>query len=166
MSTYQSETTTAQQPLRVSHWPIKVIGGIAALMFAWFAFLSFYDRQPLPGWGFVLLVLLGIGSAAIFGPSAFDQEQITHRNTFGVYQIRWPAIKEIQFDATGYGYVFQGEGKRLVLPGRSLWRGKDKPAIERLIAAKQAVYHFAMRQTPGAAYKLSKNVKVGRRSSV
>jgi hypothetical protein len=160
MSTYQSEMTTVQQHLRVSHWPIKVIGCVCALFFAWFAFLSFYNQQPLPGLAFVLLVVFSAGTATIFGSSEFDAERITHRNTFGIYQIQWAEITEIQFDSTGYGYVFQGDGKRLVLPGRSLWRGKDKPAIERLIADKQAVYQFTIRQTPGAAYKLSKNVKV------
>ena len=163
MNSYQNNTSAIRRPLRVSHWPFKVIGCIGALAFAWFAFLSFYNRQPLPGLAFVVLVLLSVASAALYGSSEFDAEQITHRNTFGVYRIQWREVKEIQFDSTGYGFVFQGDAKRLVLPGRMLWMGKDKPAIERLIVEQQAVYQFGRRQTPGAAYRLSRNVSAPER---
>ncbi len=165
MNSAKSHLLLGRPPLHVSHWPVMALGWIGMLVFSWGLFLAFYNNQPLPGFGFIPFILLSITCLFISGSTEFDDQKIRHTNRLGRYEMYWDEVQELQFDTGGQGFVLQGATKRLALPGKAFWRGKDKQAIETLIEAQRGIYGFSIRLTAAAPYKLSKNVKVSNSTS-
>lgn len=89
----------------------------------------------IPGWGkllgvgvlvfFVLAIFMLIG----FGTIDLSEEALEARCILGRYRIEWDEIERLWRDNSGLNWVVEGHGKRVAIPGPSLWRSPHKEAM-------------------------------------
>lgn len=75
--------------------------------------------------------------------------------------MKWNEVQYVEIDSQGGSMVFVGENKKLAVNGPTLWSGKDKLDLARLMSAQLERYDIEIRPTEKAMFRLSRNTKVG-----
>lgn len=65
----------------------------------------------------LLWLCISIYVMASFGTLSVNNEEIVHNNRIGKYIIRWEEVKSVESDHYNQAIVFNGNNKRLVIPG-------------------------------------------------
>ena len=112
------------------------------------------------------LVILGFAALGIYlilttGSMQVDSDSITYHLPLRSYQIKWNEVRYIEIDRQGHSLIFVGDDKTLATQGHKLWTGKDKMDMPDLIATQVGKYGIEIRLTEKAAFRFSRNTKVG-----
>jgi hypothetical protein len=149
------------EDLIIKHTSSKVVGWVCVAFSIFCSAGALYagdHRSSLFLLGFVALggfIILSSGSMQM------DSDSIRYYLPLRSYRLEWNEVQSIEIDSQGGSMVFVGENKRLAVNGPTLWTGKAKFDMSRLIAAQIDRYGIEIRPTEKAMFRFSKNTKVG-----
>ncbi len=149
------------RPLRVSHWPVRVVGWVCLIFFGFITLVALFNDGEWSTLVFLFFALLSLPLVLAYGTTEMDQDKIQHKNWLGRYQIPGREVKQIDFDAAGSNIVFRGDNnKELVVSGKSYWYGKDKKSMLEFYNAQVQRLQIPLHETMLAAFKFSRNTRV------
>jgi len=83
---------------------------------------------------FVFFLFIGsIAMAVGFGTVWLNESTLEARCLLGRYRIEWDEIERLWRDNSGLNWVVEGHGKRVAIPGPSLWKSPHKEAMIRIM---------------------------------
>jgi hypothetical protein len=116
-----------QKHLRVSTWPIQLVGWSGAIMFSFFTVLSWSSKEFWPSLTFIVFTLLSFRFALLTGPVTGTFEALGVSTLLGRFQIPWQDIQRIEKGSNNW--VFFTDQKHMSIPAPSFWIGRDKHAL-------------------------------------
>lgn len=102
--------------------PFMAVLAVAGLMLP-------HGWGKLLGVGVFLFFVLSVMAAVGFGTVWIDESALEARCILGRYRIRWDEVQRLWRDGSELNLLLEGHGKRVAIPGYSLWRSPDKAAM-------------------------------------
>ena len=155
----QQNAHPSDRSLQVSHWLTKLIGAIGFIAFGFFAFITFAPSKILTTLVLLLFALWGVYLFIAYGSTKMDAQKITHTSWLGKFEIQWDEVEAIKADSLGNNIVFAGKNKQLVIPGFSMWSGRDKGEMISLYRSALESRALQVHDIMLAAFAISKNTK-------
>lgn len=152
-------------PIESNQYPARVIGWFGVIFFSPWIFLVLLTT-PKQLWVFFLPIFVFAFGLAVFlvliiGTLEVDEDKITYHAFFHRYRMFWNEIALIEQDPTGGWWVLSGNGKRLGIPGPSMWAGKRKEQFQVFVINKVAERQIEIQRTGWVNFKFwSKNTVV------
>jgi hypothetical protein len=122
----EEENWPAEYTFAVSHWPAHLIAIVSAIIFGFFAILGFVIKSPLVAVLFSAAFLSCVWLLLAYGKTTLTERGVTHTALLGKYAMEWSEPTEVVVDSGGNTVVLKSGSKQLVLPGFSLWAGREK----------------------------------------
>jgi hypothetical protein len=146
------------QSVTVSHWPAAVISVVGTVVFGFFTALFITQGSP---WAALFLIFAAVSFSLLllYGKTTITAEGLTQSAPVGRHFIAWDEIKSVTFDGRDNTIVLKGQGKQLVLPGFSLWAGRQKTAARRQLSDELQRRRIPT-TTAFAAFAFSRNTRV------
>lgn len=94
----------------------------------------------LLGVGVLFFFILSVMAAVGFGTVWIDETALEARCILGRYRIRWDEVQRLWHDGSELNLLLEGHGKRVAVPGYSLWKSPDKAEMVDVMTRKLKEY--------------------------
>src|SRR5262245_36923968 len=142
------------------HTSCRYLGWGCTIFFGYFLISATSTGQAYLSFLFLVFVLLGVFLTMAPGEITVSENDIVNKTSFGIYRIRWSEVERMETGHIYEGFVFHGDGKRLVVPGSDEWSKKTRQPVIDYINAEIEQRQIPVESTVWAAFKSCKNTRM------
>jgi hypothetical protein len=144
----------------IDHWIVQMVGWGSLLFFISTSISLWSAGNPEMVLVFVPLILLSIVTIANWGITEFDSEGVRRRTLTGTWHIRWDELEQVEIDPLETSLVLEGQSKRLMVSGPSMWIQSGRKDALSLLQAQCEHRRIPIRHSLVAMFKYSRNSRV------
>lgn len=133
---------------------------------AWLVFCTismvaaFLSKLYWPAMGCALSSVFGVYMALGAGSFDINSNDLTHKSSFGTWQIRWDEISSVEIGEVEGTLVFHGSNKRFILSSPGGWDVSVKDEALAFVIKQLEARDISPKPSRSAAYKIMKNTRV------